>query len=122
EAGCRKYSLKRIPSSQHPHLPAGEIRIDARQDEISPILLQLRPKGARVLPCLRIDSLAMPQVVVKNLGALAGEFRVADTDDQFIIDAQAPHVEVGRADIDDVVENEQFCVENLRLIFVNLDA
>src|SRR5207247_3369904 len=30
--------------------------------------------------------------------------------------------EGGRADVDDVVENEQFCVEDLRLVFVDLDA
>src|SRR4029453_10611546 len=41
---------------------------------------------------------------------------------EFPIDGQAARIKVGRADVDDVIKQECFCVKDLRLVFVNLDA
>src|SRR5205085_10255635 len=54
--------------------------------------------------------------------SLVGYLFVFETDHQLIINVEAALVEVGRADIDDVINDDQFCVKDLRLVLINGNA
>ena len=51
-----------------------------------------------------------------------GEAGILDPQHHLQVDVEAAVVEVGRADVDDVVDDRELGVELGRLIFVNLDA
>src|SRR5712692_11846375 len=110
---ARSASPEETHSSQGSQLAGGEVRVDAGEDKIGPFFLELPPERAGLAPLRRIDPRAMAQIGIENGPRLPGHARVRNAHQQFVVDPQAPNVEVGRAGIDDVVEDEQFGVENL---------
>ena len=93
--------------SQRLELAAGQVRIDAGQDKIGPVLAQLCPEAAGLAPGGRIDAAAMLHVRLENIARFRRHLGIQNADEQLVIDAQAADIKVGRACIDDVVENEE---------------
>ena len=63
----------------------------------------------------------MRQRRAKDLAGAVCEFPILKAERQFIID-EAALVVIGRADVHYVVDNDQFRMQNLRLILIDFDA
>ena len=57
--------------------------------------------------------------VGKQLTRLFRHLMIRHADHEFIIDAQAARIEIRGADVNDIVENQEFGMQDLRLILVN---
>jgi len=64
----------------------------------------------------------MPEGVREYRPSLIGEFPILKTYHQLVVNLQTPLIEVRRAHIHDVVNDDEFRVEDLGLILKNLDA
>ena len=64
----------------------------------------------------------MFEIILEYLARLSRHFGAFEADHQLVIDVQAALIEVGRANVHDIVNNDQLGMENLRLIFANLNS
>ena len=86
------------------------------------MLFDSAPHRPRSAPALARDLLRMLQSVLENLACASGHFGILKTNHQFVIDVQAALIEVRRTDIDDIIDDDQFRMKNLRLVFINLNT
>src|SRR3546814_8520278 len=68
------------------------------------------------------DPLAVGDLMVDIGADMGGEGGILDPEHQLEIEEQAAHVEIGRTDMDGVVDDVELGVELGRLIFVDLDS
>jgi hypothetical protein len=58
---------------------------------------------------------------VKDMKGLVEDIGVGEADEQFVIDAEAASVEVGGAEVEGLVDEDEFGMEDLGLVFGDLD-
>ena len=58
----------------------------------------------------------------ENFARLRSHFFVFESNHQFVINVEAALVEIGGADINNVVDDDQFGVQNLGQVFVDLNS
>src|SRR5438034_288617 len=58
---------------QSPPLAISDIRVNAHQQEVSPVLLEALPQGARFAPFLEGNSAAMAEVIGEDGAGLLGD-------------------------------------------------
>lgn len=80
------------------------------------------PEGAGFAPGCAVDAAGVLEGGFEEVQALGGETLVLDADEEFVVNHEAAFVHVGGADVGDVVEAEEFGVEDLWLVFVEFDA
>jgi hypothetical protein len=123
EGGLKRSHSKadfRLP--QFPELPAGEKRIEPREQKMSKPLHESFPPATRPSPGLSLDRMAVNQVVIEDVASLLGKTRILNPHDQLVINVEAPGVEIGRSDINHVVGNDQLGVENLGVVLEDVDS
>src|SRR3546814_7668522 len=103
-------------------LPPRQIVIEHRDDEIGRRLLDPLPQPDMALPPHFGDPLAVGDLMVDIGADMGGEGGILDPEHQLEIEEQAAHVEIGRTDMDGVVDDVELGVELGRLIFVDLDS
>lgn len=86
------------------------------------MLLNALPERTGFAPTLERDLSAVFKGSGENRARFFGHFFVGEANHQLVVDIKAALIEVGRADINDVINDDQFRVEDLRLIFVNRNA
>ena len=86
------------------------------------MLLESPPDGMLTGPTFRGDPLRVIQSRLEYSSGLFGDASVGKANDQFIIDVEASRVQVCRSNVYRLINNEEFSVQNLGLVFVNLDS
>ena len=94
-------------------MAAGDVGIDADEDPVSPVLFDALPECAGLAPVFERDLAAMFEILGKYSAGFFGHFLVRETDHQLVIDVEAALVEVGRANINNIIDDDQFRVEDL---------
>ena len=87
-------------------LPLGNVWIDADQKKVGPALLEPAPKRARLAPLFEGNGLAMLQGIGEKGARLLGHLPVLKPDHQLIIDIEAALIEIGRTEIDHVINDD----------------
>ena len=103
-------------------LAAGEPRVNARKEETRPSAVQSREPRAGGSPVVKSHGVSVREIGFKNSVGGLGEEGIAQVDGEFVIDGERTRVEVRRADKNGVVDDGEFGVEHLRLVFPDADA
>ena len=86
------------------------------------MLFEPAPQGVFFGPLFGGDSVGVIQSPLEKRAGLFGELRVSKANDQFVIDVETARIEVSRAEVNRIINDEEFGVEDLGLVLVNLHA
>ena len=64
----------------------------------------------------------MGQIAFENRASFGRGCRIRKANHEFMVDVQTAGIEIGRSGVNDVVDHEQFGVQDLRLVFVDFDS
>jgi hypothetical protein len=103
-------------------LSSCDVGIDPCEQEGGPTFDEFVPEGARFAPRLRIDGFRIGEVFFEDGLGFGDDGWEGDTEEEFVINAEATDVEVGGSDVNGVIDLDEFGVKDLRLIFVEGDA
>src|SRR5690242_11916630 len=112
-------SLEPIPAlsvqPQGAPLTVRNIRIQPHQQQVSPMARKPAPQRIGSAPFIQRDWLTVGKVGLKDLARLLRHVRAVEADHQLVIDIKAARVKVGGSDVNQVVNDEELRVQNLRL-------
>lgn len=114
--GARLLFLYRMELAQ------SDERVNSCQKKTRPVILPALPKCLQLPPLVKFNPLGMFQGFLKNFLRGGGHGFIFQPQHQFVIQIETANIKVGRADIGGIADSDEFGMQDLRLIFINLHA
>ena len=86
------------------------------------MLFEATPKRVLAGPLIQGDLTGMFKSILENGSGLLRHPAIRKPDHEFVINIDAARIEIGRSNVYRLIDNKQFRMENLRLVFLYLDS